>query len=84
MENHHKEVMFISRSILYSVVRGILVGVGVGLVVVAFRLAIEKIFEFVIQLYHQAQDNKLYLLALILLYAFIVFFVGPKRFEIMC
>ena len=41
MENHHKEVKFISRSILYSVVRGILVGIGVGLVVVAFRLAIE-------------------------------------------
>ena len=61
MENHHKEVMFISRSILYSVVRGILVGVGVGLVVVAFRLAIEKIFELVIHLYHQAHDNTLYL-----------------------
>ncbi len=76
MENHHKEVKFISRSILYSVVRGILVGVGVGLVVVAFRLAIEKIFELVIHLYHQAHDNTLYLLALILFYAFIILFVG--------
>ncbi len=46
MENHHKEVKFISRSILYSAVRGILVGIGVGLVVVAFRLAIEKIWLY--------------------------------------
>ncbi len=44
MENHRKEVSFISQSILYSVLRGSLVGIVAGLVVVAFRLAIENYF----------------------------------------
>ena len=66
MENHDKEVKFISQSILYSVIRGILVGIGVGVVVVAFRLAIEKLFHFVSNLYLLARENHLYLLGLIL------------------
>jgi hypothetical protein len=44
MENHRKEVSFISQSILYSVLRGSIVGIAAGLVVVVFRLAIEKLF----------------------------------------
>ena len=42
MENHRKEVSFISQSIIYSVLLGIIVGIAAGLVVVVFRLAIEK------------------------------------------
>ena len=76
MENHDKEVKFISQSILYSVIRGILVGIGVGVVVVAFRLAIEKLFHFVSNLYLLARENHLYLLGLILFYGFIIYFVG--------
>ncbi|RRD32385.1 ClC family H(+)/Cl(-) exchange transporter [Streptococcus minor] len=76
MENHHKEVKFISQSILYSVIRGIVVGTGVGVVVVAFRLAIQKLFEMVTYLYHQAHHQPFYLLVIILFYAFIVVFVG--------
>ena len=41
MENHRKEVSFISQSIIYSVLLGIIVGIAAGLVVVVFRLAIE-------------------------------------------
>ena len=44
MENHRKEVSFISQSIIYSVLLGIIVGIAAGLVVVVFRLAIEKLF----------------------------------------
>ncbi|MDO5079591.1 MAG: chloride channel protein, partial [Streptococcus minor] len=76
MENHHKEVKFISQSILYSVIRGIVVGTGVGVVVVAFRLAIQKLFEMVTYLYHQAHHQPFYLLVIILFYVFIVVFVG--------
>ncbi len=45
MENHRKEVSFISQSILYSVLRGSIVGIAAGLVVVVFRLAIEPLFS---------------------------------------
>lgn len=76
MENHRKEVQFVSRSILYSVLRGLIVGLGVGLVVVAFRLAIEKVFQLVQQLYSYSHENPLYLLPLILFYAVIVLLVG--------
>lgn len=46
MENHRKEVSFISQSIIYSVLLGIIVGIAAGLVVVVFRLAIENYLVF--------------------------------------
>ncbi|MFR1098909.1 MAG: ClC family H(+)/Cl(-) exchange transporter, partial [Streptococcus thermophilus] len=51
MENHRKEVSFISQSIIYSVLLGIIVGIAAGLVVVVFRLAIEKLFGVFSHLY---------------------------------
>lgn len=76
MENHHKEVKFISQSILYAVFRGNLVGILVGLVVVAFRLVIEKIFKLVGFAYVMSHDQPYYLLLLILFYILIIFVVG--------
>ena len=57
MENHRKEVSFISQSIIYSVLLGIIVGIAAGLVVVVFRLAIEKLFGVFSHLYPLATDN---------------------------
>lgn len=76
MENHRKEVSFISQSILYSVIRGSLVGVVAGLVVVGFRLAIEKLFALVLQIYSLAHDNPIYLLLIAVLYGLIALVVG--------
>jgi hypothetical protein len=60
MENHQKEVSFISQSILYSVLRGIIVGIAAGLVVVVFRLAIEKLFGVFSHLYPLATQSNLF------------------------
>ncbi|HEL2146129.1 TPA: ClC family H(+)/Cl(-) exchange transporter [Streptococcus suis] len=76
MENHRKEVSFISQSILYSVLRGSLVGIVAGLVVVAFRLAIEKLFSVFTHLYSLATDNAIYLLLIGGLYLVIALLVG--------
>lgn len=76
MENHRKEVSFISQSILYSVLRGSLVGIVAGLVVVAFRLAIEKLFSVFTHLYSLATDNVIYLLLIGGLYLVIALLVG--------
>lgn len=46
MENHRKEVSFISQSIIYSVLLGIIVGIAAGLVVVVFRLAMKNYLVF--------------------------------------
>ncbi len=76
MENHRKEVSFISQSILYSVLRGSLVGIVAGLVVVAFRLAIENLFSVFTHLYSLATDNAIYLLLIGGLYLVIALLVG--------
>ena len=61
MENHRKEVSFISQSILYSVLRGSIVGIAAGLVVVVFRLAIEKLFGvFFTPLFSGNRQSKLF------------------------
>ena len=57
MENHRKEVSFISQSIIYSVLLGIIVGIAAGLVVVVFRLAIEKLFGVFSHLYPPWQQT---------------------------
>ena len=76
MENHRKEVSFISQSILYSVLRGSIVGIAAGLVVVVFRLAIEKLFGVFSHLYPLATDNPIYLLLIGGLYLVIALLVG--------
>lgn len=76
MENHRKEVSFISQSILYSVLRGSIVGIAAGLVVVVFRLAIEKLFGVFSHLYSLATDNPIYLLLIGGLYLVIALLVG--------
>lgn len=76
IENHRKEVSFISQSILYSVLRGSIVGVAAGLVVVVFRLAIEKLFGVFSHLYPLATDNPIYLLLIGGLYLVIALLVG--------
>ncbi|MYN68701.1 ClC family H(+)/Cl(-) exchange transporter [Streptococcus suis] len=76
MENHRKEVSFISQSILYSVLRGSIVGIAAGLVVVLFRLAIEKLFVVFTHLYSLATDNAIYLLLIGGLYLVIALLVG--------
>lgn len=76
MENHRKEVSFISQSIIYSVLLGIIVGIAAGLVVVVFRLAIEKLFGVFSHLYPLATDNPIYLLLIGGLYLVIALLVG--------
>lgn len=76
MENHKKEVAFISQSILASILRGILVGLLAGLVVSAFRLAIEKGFHLVTDLYQKSTQNALYLLVILAAYLLIALIVG--------
>lgn len=76
MENYKKEYRFVHQSILWSVLRGILVGLVAGLVVTAFRLSIEKIFEFVVDVYEKAHSQTLYLLAIAGVYFLLVFVLG--------
>lgn len=56
-----KEFAFTSSSIISQVLRGALVGVVAGLIVGAFRYLIEKGFHLLQQLYHQAQQDWLWL-----------------------
>ncbi len=76
IDNYRKEVSFISQSILYSVLRGSIVGIAAGLVVVVFRLAIEKLFGVFSHLYPLATDNPIYLLLIGGLYLVIALLVG--------
>ena len=68
-----REFNFTTHSIISQVLRGILVGIFAGLVVGVFRFLIEKIFHLVQDVYHRSQQSMLWLLALVFLYAFIVF-----------
>ncbi|MBY5035070.1 chloride channel protein [Streptococcus gallolyticus] len=76
MENHRKEYRFVHQAILGYVLRGVLVGVVAGGVVAAFRLAIEKLFEFVVHVYKSAHSHPIYLLGIALVYLVLVFFLG--------
>ena len=68
-----KEFNFISSSIISQVFRGILVGIFAGLVVGAFRLLIEKSFHLIQAAYMRGRSEWIWLVALLFLYAFIVF-----------
>ena len=68
-----REFNFTTHSIISQVLRGVLVGIFAGLVVGVFRFLIEKIFHLVQDIYHRSQQSMLWLLALVFLYAFIVF-----------
>lgn len=72
MENHQKEMNFISQSILISLFRGILVGIAAGLVVVAFRFAIEKLFNLVTWTYARVAQQPFYLLAILAFYLIVM------------
>lgn len=61
MENHKNEFTFSNKSIIAYVWRGIIVGVVAGVMVSLFRLVIEKMAEAVIESYHAAHENPLYL-----------------------
>ena len=67
-----REFNFATHSIISQVLRGVLVGIFAGLVVGIFRFLIEKIFHLVQDVYHRSQQSLLWLLALVLIYAFIV------------
>ena len=68
-----REFNFATHSIISQVLRGVLVGIFAGLVVGIFRFLIEKIFHLVQDVYQRSQQSMLWLLALVFLYAFIVF-----------
>ncbi|MFV0960791.1 chloride channel protein, partial [Klebsiella pneumoniae] len=64
MENHKNEFQFSLESILGFVWRGIVVGLIAGFVVSIFRLAIEKIFLVVMELYKSAHYQPIILLSI--------------------
>lgn len=64
MENHKNEFQFSLESILGFVWRGIVVGLISGFVVSIFRLAIEKIFLVVMELYKSAHYQPIILLSI--------------------
>ena len=68
-----KEFNFMSSSIISQVSRGILVGIFAGVVVGAFRFLIEKSFHLVQETYMKGRSEWGWLMALLFLYAFIVF-----------
>lgn len=76
MENHKKEVHFISQSILLSILRGILVGIFAGLVVILFRLGIEYLFKAVLFAYEQAHEQPFFLIGIGASYLLLVWLIG--------
>lgn len=76
MENYRKEYRFVHQAILVYVLRGVLVGIVAGGVVAAFRLAIEKLFEFVVHIYKASHSQPLYLLGIAVAYLILVFILA--------
>ncbi|EHJ57399.1 hypothetical protein HMPREF9318_00311 [Streptococcus urinalis FB127-CNA-2] len=85
MENHRNEFTFSRQNILGFVWTGLLVGLVSGTVVSLFRLSIEKIFERVVEIYHQSHHNHWLLLLIIfvsLIFAFIIGFLVKSEPDI--